>query len=141
LKSVEVLFAQGHPNVMATHPTTFEITKDTELTRRGNCVIGVNANKGPLDLSDNFKELCKHDESTIRVELEAAGITESIEGNGSPKLSFNHQTELVGRKSSYVSSRTIMLRADKAANDLNRELIDALTRSDRRLLVRITVEL
>jgi len=126
---------------MATHPTTFEITKHTELTRRGDCVIGVNANKGPRDLSYDFKELCKHDESTIRVELEAAGITDSIVGCGSPKLSFNHHIESVGRKSSYVSNRTIMLRADKAANDLNRELIDALTHSDTRLRVRIIVEL
>jgi hypothetical protein len=125
---------------MATHPTTFEITKHTELTRRGDCIIGVNANKGPLDLSYDFKELCRHDESTIRVELEAAGITESIEGRGSPKLSFDHQSEFVGRTSSYVSNRTIMLRADKAASDLNRELIDALTHSDTRLLVRIIVE-
>ena len=141
MRSVEVLSAQGHPNVVATHRTTFEITKHTELTRRGDCIIGVNANKCPLDLSYNFKELCKHDESTIRVELEAAGITEFIEGSGSHKLSFNHPTESVGRKSSYVSSRTIMLRADKAANDLNRELIDALTHSETRLLVRIIVEL
>jgi hypothetical protein len=141
LRSVEVVFAQGHPNVTATHTRTFEITKHTELTRRGDCVVAVNANKGPVDLSYSFKELCRHDESTIRVELEAAGITDSIEGVGSPKLSFNHHAESVGRKSSYVSSRTIMLRADKAANDLNRDLIDALTHSDTRLLVRIIVEL
>lgn len=141
MRSVEVLFAQGHPNVLATHPTTFEITKATELTRRGDCVIGVNANKGPLDFSNRFKELCKLDESTIRVELEAAGITECISGYGSAKLSFNHETESVGRKSSYVSSRTILVKADKAAVDLSRELVAALTLSDTKLWVRITVEL
>jgi len=141
LRCVELLFAQGHPNVLATHPTTFEITKHTELTRWGDCIVGVNASKGPLDFSDNFKELCKHDESTIRVELQAAGITEFIEGSGSSKLSFNHQSESVGRKSSYVSSRTIMIRADKAASDLNRELIEALAHSNTKLLVRIIVEL
>lgn len=141
LRSIEVLFAQGHPNVLAKHPTTFEITKDLDLTRRGDCVIGVNANKGPLDFSGQFKELCRLDESTVRVELEAAGISDSIEGSGSTKLSFNHRTESVGRTSSYVSDRTIMVRADKAARDLNRELVDALTHSDTKLQVRITVEL
>jgi hypothetical protein len=34
-----------------------------------------------------------------------------------------------------------MVRADKAARDLNRELTDALTHSDTKLCVRITVEL
>lgn len=141
MRSVEELYAQGHPNVLAKHPTTFEITKDTELTRRGDCVIGVNANKGPQDFSNQFRDLCRHDESRIQVQLEADGIVEFIEGRGSPKLTFNHSSESVGRKSSYASSRTIMVRADKAARDLNRELTDALTHSDTKLWVRITVEL
>jgi hypothetical protein len=141
LRSVEVLYAQGHPNVLAKHPTAFEITMDTELTRRGDCVIGVNANKAPLNFSDEFKKLCRLDESTIRVELEAAGISDSIEGNGSAKLTFSHNTESVGRTSSYVSDRTIMVQSDKAARDLNRELIDALTHRGTKLRVRIIAEL
>jgi hypothetical protein len=141
LRIVEELCAQGHPHVLAKHPTTFEITKDGELTRRGDCVIGVNATKGPRDLSSEFRNLCAHDESRIFVELEAAGFSDSIEGGGSRRLTLNHSSELVGRKSSYVSDRTIMIRADRAACDLDRELIDALTSSDTRLRVRITVEL
>jgi hypothetical protein len=141
LRSVEALCAQGHPNVLAKHPTTFEITKDTELTRRGDCVIGVNADKGPLDFSDAFKELCRRDQSTIRVELEAAGIIDYIEGSGNTRLTFGHKTESVGRTSSYVSDRTIMVKADKAARDLNRELVEALTDSDTKLRVRIIAEL
>jgi hypothetical protein len=141
LRRVELLSAQGHPNVLAKHPTTFEITRDTRLTRRGDCVIGVNADKGPFDFSDEFKQICRLDGSAIRVELEAAGIVDSIEGSGSDKLTFNHKTESVGRTSSYLSDRTIMVRADKAACDLNRELILALTSSDTKLRVRIIAEL
>ena len=141
MRVVEELFAQGHPNVLAEHPTTFEITKDTKLNRRGDCVIGVNATKGPRDLSYEFRNLCTHYESRIMVQLEAAGIVESINGRGSPRLTLSHSSELVGRKSSYTSGRTIMIMADRAARDLNRELIDALTYSGTRLRVRIIVEL
>lgn len=140
MRSVEELCAQGHPNVLAKHPTTFEVTKDTALTLRGDCVIGVNANKGPRDFSEQFIDLCRHDESRIQIQLQADGIVDLIEGRGSRKLTFKHSSESVGRKSSFASSRTIMVKADRAARDLNRELIDALTRCETKLWVRITVE-
>jgi len=140
LRSVEELCAQGHPNVLAKHPTTFEVTKDTALTLRGDCVIGVNANKGPRDFSEQFIDLCRHDESRIQIQLQADGIVDLIEGRGSRKLTFKHSSESVGRKSSFASNRTIMVQADRAARDLNRELIDALTRCETKLRIRITVE-
>lgn len=140
MRSVEELCAQGHPNVLAKHPTTFEVTKDTALTLRGDCVIGVNANKGPRDFSEQFIDLCRHDESRIQIQLQADGIVDLIEGRGSRKLTFKHSSESVGRKSSFASNRTIMVQADRAARDLNRELIDALTRCETKLRIRITVE-
>ena len=141
MKIVEELFAQGHPNVLAEHPTTFEITKESNLSRRGDCVIGVNASIGPRDLSNEFRNLCRHSESRILVELEAKGIAESIGGRGAPKLTLKHPSDMVGRKSSFVSDRTIMIGADRAARDLDRDLIKALTYSETMLRVRITVEL
>lgn len=138
---MEGLYAQGHPNILAKHPTTFEVTKEKELTRRGDCIIGVNANKGPRDFSNQFVGLCRHDESRIQVQLQAAGIVELIDGRGSRKLTFKHSSESVCRKSSFASNRTIMIRADRAARDLNRELIDVLTRRETMLCIRITVEL
>ncbi len=141
MKIVEELLAQGHPNVLAEHPTTFEITKESNLSRRGDCVIGVNATKSLRDLSNEFRNLCRYSESRILVELEATGIAESIEGRGAPKLTLKHPSDMVGRKSSFVSDRTIMIEADRAARDLNRDFIGALTSSDTKLRVRITVEL
>lgn len=140
LRIVEVLSAQGHPNILARHPTTFEVTRDRGLTRRGDCVIGVSATRGPRDFSVGFRNLCMHVESRIMIELEAAGIVDTVEGRGSPKLSLKHLRESVGRKSSFVSDRTILIKADKAARDLDRELIHALTSSRTRLHVRVTVE-
>jgi hypothetical protein len=119
---------------------TFEITKDSDLSRRGDCVIGVNASKGPRDLSVEFKKACRQEGSKITIQLEASGIIEIIEGSGSSSLSFAHPNEMVGRKSSYSSDRTIMIRANKAACDLDRRLIEALKFPKTRLTVHISAE-
>jgi len=140
MRLVETICAQGHPNVLGTHKTTFEVTKDSKLSKRGNCVIGVNADRAADDFEFEFKEACRREEAKITVRLEAAGIIEMIHGLGSRRLNFTHPKEIVGRKSMHTSDRTIMVRADKAASDLNRELIAALRSSNTKLNVQITVE-
>ena len=120
---------------------TFEITKGPLLSRRGDCVVVVKATKGLLDLSTEFRALCRHDEARIIVELETAGISESIEGRGSPALTLNHATEIVGRKSTYISNRTLMIRADKAACDFRRDLIRELRSPETKVHVRLIAEL
>ncbi len=127
--------------MIAKHPTTFEITKDSELSKRGDCVLAVQATKGLTDLSVEFKRLCRSNKARVFVELQAGGIVESIEGRGSSRLKLNHSKEIVGRKSTYVSDRTIMIRADKAACDIDRELIDTLKSSSTKVQVRIIAEL
>ena len=141
MRVVEELEARGHPNVLATHPMTFEITKDHELTRRGDCVIAVGASRGLPDFSAGFKRLCRNERTRIILELEAAGIVESILGRGSPALQLNHLRDIVGRKSTYVSDRTIMIRANKAASDISRSLVRKLKSSDTKVQVRIVAEL
>ena len=141
MRVVEELEARGHLNVLATHPMTFEITKDHELTRRGDCVIAVGATRGLPDFSATFKRLCRNERTRIILELEAAGIVESIHGRGSPALQLNHLRDIVGRKSTYVSDRTIMIRANKAASDISRSLVRKLKSSDTEVQVRIVAEL
>ena len=140
MRLVEGLFAQGHPNVLGTHRMTFEITKDHDLSKRGDCVIGVKANKGPTDFSFEFKEASRRQGARIVVRLEASGIVEMIHGLGSHNLSFAHPNEMVGRKSSFTSDRTIMIRADKAACDLDRRLVETLRSPETKLTVQILVE-
>jgi hypothetical protein len=52
----EEVIANGHENIEATHPTTLEITKERYLSRRGDCIIAVAADKSLTDLSEEFKE-------------------------------------------------------------------------------------
>jgi hypothetical protein len=141
MRVIQDVYARGHANVTAEHSTTFEITKHAQLTKRGDCVIAVQANKGLAEFSTEFRNLCKRDEARIIVELRAVGIVESIEGRGSRGLTFAHSSEMVGRKSTYVSDKTLMIRADKAACDINRKLIRALKSPGTTLRVRIIGEI
>jgi len=119
---------------------TFEVTTDSQLSIRGNCVIAVNADKAAKDLEFTFKEACRRDGARITVRLESEGIVETIHGLGSHNLSFTHPKEIVGRKSLYASDRTIMIGSDKAASDLDRKLIAVLKSSNAKLNVQIIVE-
>lgn len=131
----------GHSNITAKHPTTFEITKDSNLTKRGDCIIAVNATKGLSEFSPRFLSLCRNNESRVIIEFDAGGISDVIEGQGSFDLTFRHHTEMVGRRSGYVSDRTLMVHADKAARDIDRDLIHALRSQKMIMQIHITVEL
>ncbi len=50
----EIIF-YGHPNIRAMHEKTIELTKAKDITLRGDCIIGVNANKACIDLSNTIK--------------------------------------------------------------------------------------
>lgn len=120
----ETIIAHGHENVTATHRTTFEITKETHLSRDGDCIIAVGANKSLDDLSPDFKENLRKDGARITVLIEATGVTEIVTAIGNSRLALMHPTDIIIRKSGYVCNRTLAIHANKAANELSRELVN-----------------
>ena len=48
---VETVAARGHEHVAATHASTFEVTTDDWLTPAGDCIVGVEADRAPPDLT------------------------------------------------------------------------------------------
>jgi len=139
-KNVETIGAFGHEFVRSTHGTTFEVTKDRTLTTRGDCVIGVKANKGAADLSEDYKTLATRVDAEITVTIEADGIVETIKAKGNPRLTFTDPEDIVVRKSSYTCGRTVAVKADKAAADLSRALIKKLKDPNQKVTVTLTVE-
>jgi len=135
-----VIFARGHENVQATHKTTFEITKEPILTKRGDCIIAVEATKGAANLPLKFKEKARKKGAQITITIEAGELKEVIRARGSPRLFFTHPTDLVVRKSDYVCSRTLAVRADKAADDLPRKLIEKMRDPSQRIRITLAVE-
>ncbi len=140
MKTREVLEARGHPNILATHETTLEITKETELTKRGDCIIALGATKAAADLSAEFKEAAKREDAEITMLIEADDERETVKAKGDPQLSFEHATDMVIRISSYVCDRTIAVRADKAAIDLSSKLTEKLRDPSQRIKITLTVE-
>jgi hypothetical protein len=126
LEEIEEIIAFGHKLVRSTHKSTFEVTREEHLTERGDCIIAVKANKAARDLSWSFKEAARKPNAEITVIIEAGDVREIVKASGSPNLTFTHPTDIVVRKSSYICSRTVAIKADKAACDLSRRLIDKL---------------
>ncbi|MEM1750281.1 MAG: DUF371 domain-containing protein [Desulfurococcaceae archaeon] len=124
---IEAVHAKGHPNVQATHRTTVEVTKDEDLTLRGNCIIGVKASKSTADLKEEFKEVLKDSSSILAALLYVENaLLDLIVCHGSEDLSLNDRGRLVFRKSNYIDPSTIGIRCSKAAVDLSRYLVSKL---------------
>ncbi len=132
--------AHGHRNVSSTNRTTFEITKENHLTERGDCIIAVDATMSASELSQSFKELARQDDARITIVIEADGQKETVRSRGSSGLKLTHPTDLVVRKSSFVSDRTLAVEADKAACDFARSLVEKLRNPEQKVIITLTVE-
>ena len=119
------------------HPTTIEITKDSHLTPKGHCVVAINSSKGLLDLPNELKKILSSTEGKIRVTLTTGTFRFVIKGSGDPRLTFTHPKDLVIRKSGFISNRTLMIHADKAAKDIPREMVQLLQDPKNRVEVQI----
>ena len=118
--------AKGHPNVLSNHKSTFEITKNPNLTLSGDCIIGVAMDKTMKDIPQILKERIRDKNTKIIVRLHSENCEDEIIGYGHPDLTLDHPTDIVCRKSNYVCSRTLMIKSNKASCDLNKELIKEL---------------
>ncbi len=133
------VIAWGHENVLSLHKTTIEVTKEKELTKMGDCIVGVGANTGLADLSDDFKNAAMDENAKIAVTFKAGDVSETVTGRGHPNLTFEHKTDIVIRKSDFVCSRTLMINADKSAAELDRKLISLLKNKSQKLVVNIEI--
>jgi hypothetical protein len=140
MNTVTVVFsARGHKNVMSTHKTTFEVTKEEHLTKQGDCIVAVESTMSAVDLPEKFKEAAKREGAQITVTIEAEHIKEIVKAKGSSHLEFTHPTDLVVRKSSYVCGRTLAIDADKASIDFSRKLVEKLKDPNQMVKVTLTV--
>ena len=126
---VEVIWATGHTNIQAVHPTTLMITQEKHLSETGDCIVAVAADKAAADLRPEFKNALREPNAKLTIIIEAGELTEQITAYGSPKLSLTNAVDIVIRKSEFTSDRTLATKADKSSKDLTREFIDKLRNS------------
>lgn len=140
MEITEIIFAHGHRNIEATHRSTLEITKETQLSKKGDCIVAVSADKATADLTPEFKQNLRKKNAKVTMLIEAEGVVEVVNALGSPKLILTHPTEMVVRKSSYVCRRTLAIKADKAACDLSRKLVEKLRNPKPKVKITLTVK-
>ena len=117
---------KGHPNVTSKHRTTFEFTRDEEIGKTADCIIGVSSDVELGDFPPELRKAIKDEKNLIRIRLETENAKDEIKGYGHSELTLDHPTDMVARKSEFKCNRTLMIRADKAAVDLKRDLIEDL---------------
>lgn len=140
MEITEIVLASGHENILATHKTTLEITKESQLSKRGDCIIAVAATKALADLSPEFKESLLKEKAKITITIEAGETSETVNAAGSPRLILTHPKNIVVRKSNYICARTLAIRADKAACELSRNLAEKLKNPKQEVKITLTVK-
>ena len=115
-------------------------TKDIHVSKNGDCIVAMSADKSVADLSIQFKEELRKPNAKVTVTIEAGDLKEEIKASGSPKLCLCHPTDIVIRKSDYICHRTLAIFADKSANDLARALVEKLQDPQQKVKVTLTVE-
>ncbi|HET7149347.1 MAG TPA: DUF371 domain-containing protein [Candidatus Nitrosopolaris sp.] len=135
----EIIF-YGHPNVRSTHTKTIEITKAPTLSLRGNCIIGVNANKACEDFKAPLKRLLQQADLVVKIEIEVGDLSFAIDARSDSRLSLLDRHDIVIRKSDFVCPRTAAISCNKAASDIPSQLVQLLRNPEMQGLLRVTIE-
>ncbi|MGC8953213.1 DUF371 domain-containing protein [Desulfurococcus amylolyticus] len=122
----EIVYARGHPRIKATHVTTLEISREEYLTERGDCIIGIGADRSPKDFSRVFKEALRRDDSILLAVIRVGGLVDIVLAQGSSGLIVDSPVKLIIRRSSFIEPATIGIKANKAARDIDRRIIQML---------------
>jgi len=133
-------YAHGHRAVLSTHLTTLELTKEHALGKNGDCIVAVGSSAGLRDVPEPMKNALSSGVCRARLTLKLDAHRFTIEGRGARGLTFSHPTDMVLRKSSFVSDRTLMVHANRAAADLPRSFVELLQDPRRKVLVELDVE-
>lgn len=125
----DVIEFRGHPNILATHRNTIEVTTDPHISRRADCIVGVDATKGCENLSESLKRHIQRS-GQLSIVIAVGDLKFSFSGRGRSELELSDSRELVLRKSDFVSARTAAVFCNAAAIDIPRKMIEKLQDPD-----------
>lgn len=120
-----MISCHGHENLLALHKTTLEFTTDSHLSTRGDCIIGVRATMMP-----------KAREGEIEIDIEVNKVHWKVRAIANP--GFSSTKEMVIRRSEFCDARTFAIRADKAACDMPRAIVEKMRDPNTVMSIRIS---
>ena len=130
----------GHENIRSTHQKTIEITKESNLTPRGDCIVGVNAKSSCADLPEELKNKLKNPDSKVTFSIKVGNEDFVIKGKGHSELILTHTEDIVLRKSDFICPRTLAVKCDNASDLLPRSMVKQLQDPKALGTLTITVE-
>ncbi|HLH45296.1 MAG TPA: DUF371 domain-containing protein [bacterium] len=125
-----VFYGRGHKNIVATHRTTLEFTKETWLTTRGNCILLVDCSLAAADIPEEIKATIRNAYTQVKFTLRVGELVDEVVGFGDPNLSLTDSRSMVIRKSAHTSPRTVAIHANKSAIDIDRRLVKRLSQGE-----------
>lgn len=131
---IEKIFASGHENILCTHNTTIEITKDIKMTKKGDCIVAVNASKACFDLTPDLKNQIQSGKK-LKIIIRVEDIQDYFYGFGNKELRLLDRKDIVFRKTDFICDRTILINCSKSSKELDRELIDLLKNPEKKLSI------
>ena len=90
------------------------------------------------NLPEDLKRVLSSSRGRARLALRVGPLEFTLEGRGDPRLTFSHDTDLVVRKSAFISDRTLMIHADKSSIDIPRDMVRMLQDPNNRVTVEIS---
>lgn len=131
---IEKIFASGHENILCTHNTTIEITKDIKMTKKGDCIVAVNASKACFDLTPDLRNQIQSGKK-LKIIIRVEDIQDYFYGFGNKELRLLDRKDIVFRKTDFICDRTILINCSKSSKELDRELIDLLKNPEKKLSI------
>lgn len=120
----------GHANIRSTHRRTIEITKDPDLTPRGDCIVGVRASHACSDIPVLLRQRLQDPGTVVSFRIIVNNDEFSFSGYGSAGLVLSHPEDIVIRTSGFTCPRTLAVGADKASSSIPRHMIKQLQDPD-----------
>ena len=135
---MEIIDFHGHPLIKATHKTTLELTKESNLTEKGDCIIGVRATKACSEIHPSLRRYLSREFQIVKISIVVQGLLFEVYAKGHPSISLSHDSDVVIRKSNFICERTLAILSDKAAIDMPRTMVSLLR--ERNMLGRMIIE-
>jgi uncharacterized protein len=135
----DVIF-RGHHNVLSYHKKSIEITRENEISLRGDCIIGVGSNKGCGNLDQRLRDALRKNGTRVNIEIIVDNMSFVISGRGDSELTASDTKDIVIRKSNFCCPRTVSVFCDKAASDIPGGMVRELRNPAAKGLLRITAE-
>jgi uncharacterized protein len=100
--------------------------------------VAVNSSGAVRNLQEDLKRVLSSSSGRGRLALRVGPFEFLVEGKGDPRLTFSHDTDLVVRKSGFISERTLMILADKSSIDIPRHMVRLLQDPANRVTVEVS---